>query len=265
MVAVAVDREKAADPRTPEGQFLVPFLKRHPQQGSPCLYSPDGKALGGFRGYDFGQAKKVIEDGLKAFGPVEPRRVKPVPSHPHRGKGVMRDGSVCLAQYLRTSDEDLRTAQIKTPVVSSVTLSADEFSAFAPPTAEVGAKWVLPDDVAKRLSRVSSPLCYQHAPRPDWVTAVRLSAEVHALQPGAAWVRYEGRIVSAHRVGSKTVSDQEVNLTGYSVYDLKAKRTRSLLLVGSGSLRWPEAPGKVLKFDALVEWNLDGPEPASKR
>jgi len=265
MVPVAVDRWKAEDSKTREAQFLQPFLKRNGAQGSPCIFSPEGKVLGGFRGYDFRQATKLIENALKAFGPVKPRNVKPVEHNPHRGKGMMRDGSVCLAEYIRTSDAALGFVHAKSPVISSVTLSDNEFRAFAPREAVVGAKWTLPDGVAKRLSRVTSPLCYQHAPQPDWVTDVRLNAEVQAIKDGAAWLRYEGQIASTYRVRGETISDQETKLKGYGVCDLKTKRMRSMLLVGSGALRQLDDPKKPLTFDALVEWNLEAPEHSSKR
>ena len=265
MVPVAVDRWKAEDPKTRESQFLQPLLKKNPANGSPCIYSPEGQVLGGFEGFDFGRMRQVIDDALKAYGPVEPRKVKPVELHPYRGKGVMRDGSVSLAEYVRASDESLGFFNAKSPVISSVTLSQKEFGAFAPQETVVGAKWALPDEVAKKLSRVTSPACYQHAPQPDWVTGVRLNAEVRTIKDGAAWLRYEGEISSAHRVGSETVSVQETKLAGEGVYDLKTKSIRSILLIGSGSLRWPEAPEKLVTFDALVEWVLESPESSSKR
>ncbi len=260
MVPVAVDRFKAEDPKTKEAKFLQPFLKKNPAKGSPCIYSPEGKVLGGFEGYDFGRMKQLIDDSLKAFGPVKPREVKPVETHPYRGKGVMRDGSVCLAEYVRTSDESLRHFNFKSPVVSSVTLLEKEFRVFAPQKPVVGAKWAVPESAAKRLARVTSPACYQHAPQPDWVTDVRIDAEVQAIKDGTALLRYDGRISSAHPVRGKTISDQETKLTGYGVYDLKAKQMRSLLLVGSGTLRWPDDTEKrVITFDALVEWNYETP------
>ncbi len=265
MIPVAVDRRKTEDPRTMEAQFLQPLLKKNPAKGSPCIYSPEGKVLGGFEGWDFGRMKQVIDDALKAFGPVEPRKVKPVETHPYRGKGMMRDGSVSLAEYIRASDNALSFMNAKSPVISSVTLSAKEFRAFAPQDAVVGANWALPDEVAKRLSRITSPLCAQHAPQPDWVTGVRLNAEVRTVKDGAAWLRYEGEISSTHRVASKTVSVQETKLTGEGVYDLKTKSMRSVLLVGSGTLRWPEAPEQLVTSDALVEWVLESPESASQR
>ena len=265
MVPVAVDRWKAEDPKTREAQFLQPFLKRNPAKGSPCIYSPEGKVLGEFHGFDFARMKNVIDDALKAFGPVEPRKVKPVEIHPYRGKGVMRDGSVSLAEYVRVSEESLGFFNAKSPVISSVTLSERELGAFASQNPVVGAKWAVPESVAKKLARITSPACYQHAPQPDWVTGVRIDAEVQAIKDGAAWLRYEGRISSAHPVRDKTVSDQETKLTGYAEYDLKTKQLRRLLLIGSGTLRWPEDPKKIVTFDALVEWVREAPESASKR
>ncbi len=265
MVPVAVDRWKAEDPKTKEAKFLQPFLKKNPAIGSPCIYSPEGKVLGGFEGFDFGRMEQLIDDSLKAFGPVKPRDAKPVETHPYRGKGMMNDGSVSLAEYVRTSDSALRFVDAKSPVISSVTLTEKEFSGLAPQEAVVGAKWTVPDDVAKRLSRVSSPMCYQHAPQPDWVTGVRINAEVRTIKDGVTWLVYQGRISSAHHAGGKEVSVQETKLTGEGVYDLKTKKMRSLLLVGSGTLRWPDAPENLVTFDALVEWALEAPESSVER
>ena len=57
---------------------------------------------------------------------------------------------------------------------------------------------------------------------------------------------------------------QETTLTGEGVYDVRAKALRSLLLVGAGTLRWPEAPEKLVNFDALVEWIRETPGAAVK-
>jgi hypothetical protein len=140
-------------------------------------------------------------------------------------------------------------------VVSSVILTEKELTAMAPRHAVDGAKWDLPNDVAKKFSRVTSPLCRQHAPEPDWVTAVRFHADVRALKDGAAWLRYDGMLASEHRGASDTISVQETRFTGEGVYDLTTKVMRSVTLVGSGTLRWREAPGRLVDFDVLVEWS----------
>jgi hypothetical protein len=261
MIPVALDYQTVENPRTREAQFLRPLMKQRNQEQGVWIFSPEGKALGGFVGFGdmVGRTKKVIEDALTAFGPVRPREASVVETHPYWGKGRMPDGSVCLAEYVRTSDSALRYMNTRSPVISGVTLSEQEFMAFAPREAAAGAKWTLPEDVAKRLSRITSPMCYQHAPQPDWVTGVRIDAEVRTVKDGAAWLAYQGRISSAHHVGSQKVSAQEIKLTGEGVFDLETRRMRSLLLVGSGRLHWPEAPEKLVTFDALVEWGLEAP------
>ena len=259
MVPVALDYQKFEDPKSKDAQLLRSLIKQWNQEQGVRIVSPDGKVLGKFDGFgdSTGRTKKFIEDALKAFGPVKPREAKAIKTHPYRGHGMMSDGSVCLAEYIRTSDKALRFMDAKSPVISSVTLSGKEFRAFAPQETVVGAKWVLPDEVAKKLSRVTSPMCYQHAPQPDWVTSVRINAEIRTIKDGTAWLGYEGQISSAHRVGSEIVSVQETKLIGQGVYDLKTKSMRSVLLVGSGTLRWPEAPEKLVTFDALVEWVVE--------
>ncbi len=271
MIPVAVDARKVADLKSQEARFLRPLLQQRTQdQGSPCIFSPDGKLLGCFsdhfsgHGDMAGRTRKVIEGALQAFGPVKPRNSRAVERRPQRGKGIMSDGSVCLAEYVRASDKSLAFMNTKSPVISSVTLSGKDFSAFAPHETVVGAKWPLPEEVAKKLCRITSPMCAQHAPQPEWVTDVRLNAEVRTIKDGAAWLAYEGGISSAHRVGSAIVSVQETKLTGEGVYDLKTKKMRSVLLVGEGTLRWPEAPKKLVTFDALVEWVREAPESSSK-
>ena len=256
MVPVALDYQQVLNPDTPEAKFLRPLLAQRDQDQGLWIFSPDGRVLGGFVGFGdmVGQTQKTIEDALAAFGPVKPRRVAPVDTQPHRGRGVLPDGSVCLAEYLRTSDDALVFMNAKSPVISSVTLSAREFRAFAPPAAVAGTKWTLPDDVAQRLARISSPMCYQHAPQPDWVTGVRITARVQTIGNGTARIEYAGHIASEHRVRGELVSAQETKLSGEGLYDVGTGRMQSVLLIGAGTLHWPEAPERIVEFDALVEW-----------
>ena len=53
------------------------------------------------------------------------------------------------------------------------------------------------------------------------------------------------------------VSQQEVVLSGEAIYDLQADQIRSLLMVGSGTLVWPEVPDQIVTFDSLAEWRLE--------
>ena len=254
MVPVALDYQKVLNRNSPEARFLLPLMKKRSDKQGVWIFTPRGKALGGFVGFGdmLGQTKRVIEGALKAFGPVEPRKVAKVGTHGDRGKGFRSDGSVCLAEYVRRRDRD----KIKSPVISSVILSGKEFEAFAPRKPIEGEAWTLPGSVAKKLCRVASPMCYQHAPQPDWVKGVVVKANVRTIRNGLAELSYEGKM-SSQRVMSngKVLSEQELALQGEGVYDIAAGKMRSLLIVGSGTFRWPEeAPDKRLPFDALIEW-----------
>jgi hypothetical protein len=262
MVPVALDYQKVQDSASKEAQFIRPLMKQRKQEQGVWIFSPEGKALGGFSGFGnmVGQTKQVIDDALKDFGPVTPRKIEPADANPHRGIGFMPDGGVCLAEYVRTADESLHLTHPKTPVISTVTLSRQELAAFAPPRAAVGAKWTLPANVAKRLARISSPMCYQHAPQPDWVTDIEIRGEVKGVEAGVAQLLFAGQIASVHRVSGQDVSRQRVELAGEGVYNLAEKRLESLLLIGDGELRWPEAPAKLVTFEALVEWGIESPD-----
>ncbi len=203
------------------------------------------------------KTNKIIDNALQAFGPVKRRNTKVVETHPYRGKGVMSDGSVCLAEYVRETVN-------KRLVHSSVTLTRKEIEAFAPRKAVHGAKWKLPDAVVKKLRRLASSGCYQHRPQPDWVTGVRINAEVRRIKNGVAWLSYDGRIsYTDPRLNLKNSS--EVKLTGEGVYDIRTKKMRSVLIVGSGIARSAEFPDQPVTFDALIEWVLEHPDTSSKK
>lgn len=253
MIPVALDARGVRNPGTREYGFLKPLMKQPDMQGI-LIVSPEGKALGRFDGFDnmVGRMNSLIDDALKAYGGVKPRKTQVAETHPNRGTGVMSDGSVCLAAYVRRYGNTLHQT-IASPVISSVTLSEKEFKALAPREAVPGAEWSLPEGVARRFCRLTSPLCAQHAPQPDWVTGVRIRGKVQTIQAGVARLSYEGHLSSAQR----GVSDQEVKLTGEGVYDVTAKKMRSILIVGSGRLVWKDAPGNPAPFHALAEWSLE--------
>lgn len=264
MIPVALDYQKVLDRQTPEARFLLPLMKQRNQQQGLWIFSPAGKALGGFEGFGdmHGKTKRVIEDALHSFGRVEPRKVVKVETHRHRGKGFRSDESVCLAEYVRRRER----SKISSPVISSVILSKTEFAAFAPPNAVDTEQWTLPKSVAKKLCRIASPMCYQHAPQPDWVKEITLTAKVRTIRGGLAELSYEGKMSSERTwKNGKILSQQTLTLSGEGVYDIGTRKMKSLLIVGVGTFRWPEeAPDEPVRFDALIEWESEPPESATK-
>ena len=104
-------------------------------------------------------------------------------------------------------------------------------------------------------------MCYQHAPQPDWVKDVTLEARIETIRNGVAKLSYAGKLSSERLTwNDKVLSEQELTLEGVGTYEIGAKRMRSLLLVGTGTFRWPEeAPDRLVPFDALIEWKLESP------
>ena len=103
MIPVALDYQKIMHRGSKEGQFLLPLMRQRGDKQGVWIFSPQGKALGGFVGFGnmVQKTKDVIDNALGDFGPVKPRKAGVVETHPYRGKGVMSDGRVCLAEYVR--------------------------------------------------------------------------------------------------------------------------------------------------------------------
>ncbi len=254
MVPIALNYEKVIDRRSRESRFVRSIITEGGDIQGVRVITADGKILGSYSGFGdmAGKTHRMIDNALKKFGPIENRGVAEGTADPNRGLGLRSDGSVCLAEYVRRRDRD----KIKSPVISNVILSKDEFAQFAPSKPVVGETWVLPEAVAKRLCRAASPMCYQHAPQPDWVTGVTLKARVEGVENGLAKLAYEGQLSSErHWRGGEILSEQNLKLRGAGIYDIAGKKLQSLLLVGTGTFRWPkEHPDRVVPVESLIEW-----------
>lgn len=254
MVPVALDYQKVLDRKSRESRFVRSMIKGDGDIQGVRIIAPDQKILGSFSGFGdmAGKTKRMIDDALEEFGSVEKRRVPEGQADPARGVGFRSDGRVCLAEYVRRLDRD----KIKSPVISNIPLSKTEFMRFAPPKPAVGETWTVPDAVAKKFCRAASPMCYQHAPQPEWVKSVILKGRVLGFENGLAKLGYEGKL-SSERIwqGDKILSQQEMTFQGEGLYEPASGEIRSLVMVGSGTFRWPEEdPDKLVPFEALVEW-----------
>ncbi len=236
------------------------------------IVSPEGKVLAGRHDYkDFRHGHvellETLEAGLKAFGPVDPRRAKPTNPLPHRGIGVQADGRVTLALYGRqvlgggrdtipigvASSRAWLWDGVLRPdgptMIDSLTLSAEEWAAFAPS----GASWNLPEGVARKLVRLLTASSDQSGmPRPEDATVAELKG---TLEDDRSRIRFAGRWEMSRLVEGdpKRPMSAAATAEGEALYDVEGKSLRSLLLVFESVVRHGRSEG-LSRAAAVVEW-----------
>ena len=264
MVPIALNYQLVLDRSNSESKHIRSLIDRPGDIQGVYVFSPDGKQLGGSIGFGdmVGKTKRMLEASLKAFGPVKIRQAPARKLLPNRGIGFNADGGVTLAEYVRRSDRD----KIKSPVISRLDLTAEEFKSFAPSKSAVRSEWNLPRATARKLCRLASPMCYQHAPQLGWVKSVTLKGRVQAVRNGVAELRYEGSLGTQRimRDGS-VLSKADLKMSGTGSYNLTTGKMQDLQIIGTGEFRWPrEAPERKVPFHALLEWEAQLPPSSSK-
>jgi hypothetical protein len=258
------------------------------------IVSPDGKVLAGRHDYaDFKNGDRelleTIDVGLKAFGPVESRRVLPTESNvrrtisaesisdflPFRGKGVRDDGNVDLALYIRqvlgggreTIPPGVEPGRAwlwdgpyradGPPVIDTVTLSAEQWRTLSPPAIEAGASWTVPQQVARQFTRLLTASSDQSAmPRPEDATLAELQCIVETVSDGEARIGLSGRWEMAHAIeqDKNRVLFGAATARGIAVFDKQAQMLRSFRLVFDGTVRHaPDASPN--RTGAVTEWS----------
>src|SRR5262249_45993055 len=135
---------------------------------------------------------------LKAYGPVAPRKAGATNPLPHRGLGLHADGSVSLALYSRYLHDERADGP---PVIDTLTLTKNEWTAFLPPKLQEGTRWTIPESVAKKLVRVLSPNSDQSTmPRPEEATIAKLEGQVEASDSQKLQIRWTGKLDARHLI-----------------------------------------------------------------
>ena len=273
-VPVALNLYQIREDKGEAGDFFRAVQKQKPNYQGLWVVAPDGKVLAahqetrGVTGDRGKWAHKVLADleaGLRAFGPVTPRRVDEVRPLPHRGVGTRPDGRVTLAVtdrwvFVKDLARDPPRDALGATVLDSITLTAEEWKGLAPADAKPGGTREVPEGTARKFFPLlsTSDTVFRD---PKEVTVVRLAGRVERVEGGVAHLSYAGEIAATH-VGTKDegmagqrCSSEAKLLGGVGVYDVKAGRMRSLTLVYDGRFRnYPpyDAPAR---FGAVVEWS----------
>jgi hypothetical protein len=277
-VPVALNLYKVRDDKGEGGEFFRSVQRQKPNYQGLWLATWDGRLLAASSQLDPKKMLAELREGLNKFGTVTPRRIRPTNPLPYRGIGVRADGSVTLA----ISDKAIPVKDLsQLPQISgyqmfldSVTLSAAEWSALAPPDARAGSKWTIPEEIGRRFFLLLNPFDIRFGD-PAEVTEVQLVGRVASVREGIACLVYGGRIAGTHR-GTKYEASEGKSLSsalkmagGVGSYDIRTGQMLSLTWVWDG-LTWGwydpssndlPAPGP---YGAVAEWRQGEPKAAAQ-
>src|SRR5262249_12607933 len=187
----------------------------------------------------------ALDDGIKAFGPVAPRRAKRADPLPLRGCGCRPDGSVTLAVADRWMPDRGVEGVPNDPAhkaaasFDSFTLTSAEWTTLAPPRTGAGHEWTVPEATARKFCALLSTgdKIFRD---PTEVTAVRIAGKVQAVENSIAYLTYQGEIAGKHvgtasegRKGQPLSSEAKL-IGGVGAYEPQAARMVSLTLVLDG-------------------------------
>jgi hypothetical protein len=261
---VALNR-KLRNAKGDAGDFLRAVRKQKPNQWQGIyIVSPGGTVLANQASHKdpkrwAEELLEVMARGLRAYGKVTPRRVRAVDPLPFRGVGVRKDGSVTLALYTRHMHLGTRREGLGPVVIDSVTLTAKEWAALAPPRAVEGAQWTVPADIARKFNGMLSPGSDQaNLPRPADVKVARLAGKIQVVRHGIGYLSFIGRLEGTKTYKYKPHTGKLVHgsnrFIGVGAYDMKRRRLLSITLVGQGVFRNFPPYDKPAAFGAVVEW-----------
>lgn len=266
-VPVALNLYEIRKAKSAGGDFFRNVQKQRPAQYQGLyLVTGDGKVLAGHQNFksDKTWPQEVLDDlapGLKAFGEVKPREVKPSDPLPERGVGFRKDGSAGLAVFLRYPIKGIPLRELPNPTIDSLVLTADEFRQLGPAKKEARAEWKIPVAVARKFHRILGPGDEDTMPRIHEVESMSLVGRVKSVEGNIAYIGYEGTISGFHETQSnKGQCHGEAKLTGVGVYDVKAGRLLSLVWVFDGNFRAPPPYHKEARpYSGVVEWRYERP------
>ena len=282
LVPVAVNLYKVRRAKDAGGELFRSVQDQKDQYQGIWIVSPEGKVLSGH--HDVKSQKtwspeilQTIDRAMKQFGEVSVRNAERREPLPHRGCGILENGSVRLAVYCRAmmgggrkyapsvvEEKDSWKWNGKyrpdgPAVIDSLALTAEEWGSFAPARAEKGISWSVSDAVARKLCRVLSASSDQSTmPSPEEAKVAELKAVVESVENGRATIRLTGRWHTEHYYeisGERKPSYGWSNGVGTAVYDVESRSMKSLLLVFSGAYKsrppWDKGHRQT---GAVVEW-----------
>jgi hypothetical protein len=235
------------------------------------LVSPEGKALAKKHEWNTKDPAKypqelveTMDEVLKAYASLKPRRVKPAEPLPDRGAGVQRDGSVTLSLYGRLMHKGRPDGPM---MLDSVTLGAADWAHFMPAKPDASEpEWEVPESVAIKLARGLAPGDSGGVFLAKDFRQAKLRAKVESIDGTIAWIRLTGEWQAEGLYGGEKERPfaSTAKAEGIAVYDVKTKSMRSLLFVfdgktWTGRLPEPSAQHGWRETGAVIEWVHEPP------
>lgn len=268
------NNDPTRDPNSPSAVLWKSIIKQKPLQGQGLwIVAPNGDVIGGMSAEVDGHpsdrtgagpgapwrsnpqfanaAVELLDQTLQKYGPVTLRIAKAQPL-PYRGAGIKPDGGVRLVVYNKADNG----------LVFSVPLTKQEWSSFVPPKIEVGAKWSLPESVARQFAPVLSPYAdTRFRPRPADAKIAELKAEVESFDERHARIRFSGQwhVDWVHDGNEHSVESATVE--GFAIYNLQEKVMRNLVLIFDGTYSYTinkDPKPRVQNSSSVVRWRLEG-------
>jgi hypothetical protein len=146
-------------------------------------------------------------------------------------------------------------------VIDTLTLTAKEWAALAPPKHQIGPTWAVPEKVARQFCRVLIPSSDQSAmPLPDDAKRAKLEGTVESVEDGLARICLTGSWEAVHlqEGDAKRPLRGAATAEGVAIYDVKRQAMHSVLLVFSGTYGRPN-DDSVCAAGAVVEWQSKRP------
>jgi hypothetical protein len=270
-VPVAVNLYKINKAKDAGGKFFQEVRKQRPRQYQGLyIVDYDGKVLSSHDASPgkAGEAgwprlvRAIIAEGLRAFGAPTPRKVEPFDPLPFRGRGARPDGSAVVAMSARALPSSGPPSH-GWVALDSRELSAKEWPAFAPKSAEPGAAWVVPEKTVRKLNAVLSPgIETSSLPTADEIREARLSGAVTEVRGGVAYLRYTGKLSSVHLALFAPHKGKPIRaratLEGVGAYDVAGKRLLSLTILVDGHYRHHHPYDKEERpYVAVIEWRRE--------
>jgi hypothetical protein len=193
-VPVALNLYVIREAKDAAGDFFRSVQRQHDHYQGIWIASPEGKVLSSLKTVKpdgtayvpdtteaWTQAVLLaLDDGIKAFGPVERRCVERTDPLPFRGCGCRPDGSVMLAVTDRwMPDRGVKgvpndPAHKAAASFDSFTLTSAEWATLAPPKTTDGHEWTVPEVTARKFCALLSTRDKIFRD-PKEVTAVRIA------------------------------------------------------------------------------------------